>query len=499
MRICTIRPIKGTNIRSSRWIVCATTIDRIRSTAIKEWLFWFPENVITTMSYGNQIIGTIKDIKLDDGTVIDAEILFTSADDIVSAGKFRSQNITGAWMVEVSEFKDDSVYKMLIGRCGRWPAIPDGGASWRGLMGDTNSMRDDHWYAVLENSIRPEDVEFFTQPPALLDAFPFDPKNPQYIPNEGQDERFGPAENISHLQGATEDNPRGGFSYYLGLAAKYQREWIKVFIQNQLGQLVSKRPVYAQWRDDEHAARGLVPWRGIPIRLGFDWGLTPSCVISQLNKNGTWCALEEVTSSEIGARQFARMYLAPVLMKRYYGLPIIAAGDPAGLQRDQSNESNCFKELAAIGITINPAPSQNIVSRHEAVAEYLDRKGCFRVDIDRCPTLHKGFKGDYYLDDNGNPCKDHPVSDIHNALEYIMHYTSVNPTDSAASWNGDAIFGAEAFAKMGFRQGSGTYRHNGVLVDGYGNPIGEHSEVAPNMQPKCPESVDQGESVGHWM
>ena len=512
MRMATMRPMKGTNIRSSRWVFVANTIDRIRSTAIKTWLYWYPEGVFTTMSYGNQITGAVRYEIAEDGTKVEADIIFTSADDIQSAGKFKSTDLTGVWGVEISEFPDETVWRMLRGRIGRWPFTEDGGCSWQGMIGDTNAMREDNWVARMQDEIKPSDTEFFEQPMALLDAFPFDPKNPQYIPNEGQDprrwredgtedRRYAPAENISHLPGATPDNPRGGFAYYMGLAKTYPREWVKVFVQNQKGQLTSNRPVYQQWNDDEHAARGLTPWRGIPLRIGFDWGLTPCAVICQLNKNGQWVCLEEVTlpGMEIGAQKFARFYLAPVLMKRYYGIPIIAAADPAGMQRDQSAEGNCFKELSAIGITVYEAPSQNIVARYESVAEYLDRKGGFKLDIERCPMLHKGFKGDYFLDKDGKPCKNE-VSHVMNGLEYITLYTSVNPTNQATAWNGDARFADEAFRKMGFGGGKLVYGKDGVVgQDAFGNERREeHSEIPQSARPEVPGQSGAGEA-GHWM
>ncbi len=490
-RMRSMRPMTGTRIRSSKWVFVAATRDRILSTAVHEWLNWFPEP-ITEMTYGTQITGRVA-LELPDGTVIDAHILFTEADDLQSAGKFKSNNLTGAWIVEAAEILSPDVYLMLRPCIGRWPGPKDGGASWAGILSDTNSMPYGHWWQRYQDEVQPSDMEFFDQPPALLDACPFDPANPVYIPNTGQDRRWGPAENIKHL--------RGGFNYYMRMVGTYPREWVLVFIQNKYGNLTGSRLVYPEYRDDEHAKRGLFPYRGICLRLGFDWGLTPRCIICQLDSYGTWRCLEEVCGTSIGARNFARQDLAPVLLKRYAGIPIIAAGDPAGGVRDQSNESTCFKELEEIGITVHKAPSQNLIARRESVAAYLSPSKKFVLDIDRCPQLHEGFKGNYHLDKDGKPDKDAPESHVHDALQAIMLYSSANPSDAPTKWNGNGCFSEDAMKAMGFGgEGSRRIQIPGMQqLDASGElPVDTSGNSVPAMPPSDEQGVESAPDPMAW-
>jgi len=469
----TMRPMTGTKIRSSRWAFVAATYPRIQSTALKEWMYWF--GAFTEVKQGVQTIATIN-VELEDGTTVDAQILFTAADDLQSAGKFKSTQLTGAWLVEAAEIPDDSVYKMLYMSVGRWPGGADGGASWAGIVSDTNSMPRGHWWQRYEDEIRPSDMEFFNQPPALLDAYPFDPANPVYIPNMGQDKRWGPAENIKHC--------RGGFNYYMDALKTYSREWIQVFIQNKYGRLSADRLVYPEYRDDEHATTKLFPYRGIPLRLGFDWGLTPSCIICQLDSYGVWRCLEEVCGNSIGTRNFARQDLAPAILKRYAGIPIIASGDPTGNNRDPSNESTCFKELDdAIGIKVHKPPSNLLIPRREAVAGFLSQSKKFLLDVDRCPKLHDGFKGAYHLDKNGVP-DDVPEGHIHDALQAIILYSIANPSAQASNLEGSGYFASEVMKAMGFNL-PGSQRIAGYgQTDAGGNvPVDTSGNAVENAPP----------------
>ena len=488
LHMASMRPLKGTNIRSSKWVFVAETHDRIRSTAIGEWLFWF--GAITEITYGVQVTAKVN-ARLEDGTEVVADILFSAADDLQSAGKFKSVQLTGVWMVEVAEFKTMDVYNMIAPCVGRWPSSVDGGPSWQGILMDTNSMHKGHWWQQ-QFEKQPEGWDFFSQPPALLDAEPFNPQMPEYVPNEGQDPRWPAAENIENLS--------GGFGYYFKFVSSMPREWVRVFVQNQFGKLTTSRRVYEEeYNDAVHAVHGLKPMRGVPLRLGFDAGRTPACVICQLDPQGRWNVLEEVIGKGISVQNFVKMQLAPILLKRYSGIPIIAAMDPAGFDKGQATDGTCADQLTEIGIDVKPAPSNKLVPRREAVASLLQQPGAFVMDVDMCPVLHDGFKSDYTLDEKGEPEKN-SSSHVHDSLAYICLYTRVNPQTSAQNWSAAAFFGAEAKRQMGFGEGTEMVWRDGVLVPKNSDYQGggqQHTAWDKNDRPNNFQVTDGYDPLAH--
>lgn len=73
--------------------------------------------------------------------------------------KLKSLDLTGAWINEASELPK-AVLDMATGRVGRYPSKMQGGASWSGIIMDTNSPDDDHWYYALAETNRPDGYEF---------------------------------------------------------------------------------------------------------------------------------------------------------------------------------------------------------------------------------------------------------------------------------------------------------------------------------------------------
>ena len=455
--------IIGTKVRRTKWVFVGATHERIAVTAVKEWNEWF--GGVTKMNWSIPESAEVN-FNLPDGTSVEATIDFSMANDVQSAGKFKSDQLTGAWIVEAAEIKGLEIYNMLTASVGRSPKKIDGGCTWSGIIMDTNSMEKTHWWPNQELNVKPDGWEFFNQPPALLDATPFDINAPEYVPNEGQDPRrwnadgtenleWGPAENICNMP--------GGWGFYYKIIASYPREWIRVFVQNQYGKLAAARLVYPEYSDSVHAQRGLQLFRGLPIRLGFDWGRTPCCVICQIDPHGQWRCLEEVCGKGISVQNFVKMQLAPILMKRYNGIPIIAAADPAGFDKGQATDGTCADQLTDVGITVVPAPSNKLVPRRESVASMLISPGGFLLDPDKCPTLHDGFKSDYSLDENGVPNKD-GASHAHDALQAIALHTRVNPQDSGKKWSPASYFGAGAMRDMGFGNGKRMVWQGGALV-----------------------------------
>lgn len=173
---------------------------------------------------------------------------------------------------------------------------------------------------------------------------------------------------------------------------------------------------------------------GLPLLIGWDFGLTPSAVACQLQGNHLVVLREWVSQNE-GIETFAPKVMNELLQLfpqhqdcRNQHFHFI---DPAGFQRAQTDARTCAQTMqeAAPIYNVEPGPV-DWESRRGAVEHYLlytDKEGAgLQLDRDACPTLIEGFNGGYRYPDQttdveGN--KPRPIKNAyshpHDALQYV--------------------------------------------------------------------------------
>ncbi len=339
---------------------------------------------------------------------MELEVLFMALDRPTETGKLRSLELTGAWINEASEIPKE-IFDMVTQRVGRFPSKLLGGPSWTGIILDTNPCDDDHWYYKLAEEERPEQWEFFRQPGGLY--------------KEGEDYKPNPdAENILNLP--------DGHNYYIRQLPSKDDDWINVFLLGNYGSTRDGKPVYPEFNDKVHTLdKNVEAERGLPLVLGWDFGLTPACVIMQVTARGKIIILDELVSEDMGIRQFANEVVKPHLVTKYVGFQWFSAGDPAGNIRAQTDERTCLQELLEAGIATEPAPTNDFIPRREAVAFFLTRMAdgqpAFALNP-RCTWLRKGFLGRYKYErlKTSGPAryKDRPVKDMTSHIQDALQY-----------------------------------------------------------------------------
>jgi len=394
-------------IRRSRWLIIRNTYPELKSTTIKTWETWFPSNV-APIKWDTPITSTMKINNIGDGTGMELEVLFMALDRPTETGKLRSLELTGAWINEASEIPKE-IFDMVTQRVGRFPSKLLGGPSWTGIILDTNPCDDDHWYYKLAEEERPEQWEFFRQPGGLY--------------KEGEDYKPNPdAENILNLP--------DGHNYYIRQLPSKDDDWINVFLLGNYGSTRDGKPVYPEFNDKVHTLdKNVEAERGLPLVLGWDFGLTPACVIMQVTARGKIIILDELVSEDMGIRQFANEVVKPHLVTKYVGFQWFSAGDPAGNIRAQTDERTCLQELLEAGIATEPAPTNDFIPRREAVAFFLTRMAdgqpAFALNP-RCTWLRKGFLGRYKYErlKTSGPAryKDRPVKDMTSHIQDALQY-----------------------------------------------------------------------------
>ena len=399
-------------IRRTRWAVIRNTYPELKSTTIKTWQDWFGD--FCTIKWDTPITGMVKLGNIGDGTGLEMEVVFLACDLHDDIRKLKSLELTGGWINEAGEV-EKGVFDMLTSRVDRFPAKKDGGATWTGVVMDTNPPDDDSWWYDLEAS-KPQGYRFFRQPGGLYkDKDEKSPTYGQWLPNPD-------AENVQNLN--------GGHNYYIRQMAGKTEDWIKVFLGGEYGTTLDGKPVYPEWSEKIHlSTKPLMPYRGMPIVLSFDFGLTPACTFLQISPKGQLLTLRELVSENMGIRQFYGDVVLPFRNQEFAGYRIEACGDPAGTIRAQTDEKTCMDELKEMGLFCEPAATNEFIKRRESVAFFLQRNAGgepgFLLDPS-CKVLRKGFNSGYRYErlKTSGPArfKDRPVKDrfshVHDALQY---------------------------------------------------------------------------------
>lgn len=386
-------PIDG--IKYSRFAIVRNSYPMLKTTTIKTWLDLFPEATFGPLLWTPPITHHIRLPARDGAAGIDCEVIFLALDQPKDVRKLLSLELTGAWVNEARELPK-AVIDGLTHRVGRYPTKRDGGASWHGIIMDTNPMDDDHWWfrmAEKEKMSGAYKWEFFRQPGGVEEAdlaeLPENPEANDHIYSAGRWWKPNPkAENTSNLPGG----------YYQQMLLGKNLDWIRCYAEGKYTYVQEGRPVWPEY-DDNMMSADLDYDPTQPIQVGLDFGLTPAAVIGQKTNAGTWNILHEIVTFDMGLERFGQQLLGE-LNARYPNAQIFVWGDPAGMQRDAIYEVTAFDHLRTLGLRAQPTPSNDFKVRREAAAAPMQRliggKPGLLVDKS-CKLLRKSLAGGYHF------------------------------------------------------------------------------------------------------
>jgi len=408
-------------IRKSRWAIIRNTNPQLRTTTIKTWLDWFPEDDWGKFTWS---VPYTHHIKKGD---IDLEIIFLALDRPEDVKKLLSLELTGIWINEARELPK-SIIDACTMRVGRFPSMRDGGATWTGVIADTNAPEEDHWWPIMAGEVpipdhipreqakmlvTPDNWRFYTQPAGMEEVRNDEGELEDYVPNKS-------AENQANMMK----------SYYPNLIQGKTKSWIDVYVMNRLGHIQDGKPVYPMFAPDVHVAKEEIPIAaGVPVYVGVDFGLTPAAVFGQ-KVRGRWLLHSEIVAIDMGIVRFAEVMRNELATRFAAAGEVIIYGDPAGDFRAQTDESTPFHILRGAGLRAFPTHSNSVDLRLEAVSSQLTKmvEGKPALLIDRrCPTLIKGFESGYAykrMEVSGERYADKPdknmFSHVHDAAQYLF-------------------------------------------------------------------------------
>lgn len=375
-------------LRRSRGVIVRNTYAELRDTTMKTWVDWFPEEHFGAISMHPPPF--VQNFAFND---VAAEILFMALDRPEDVKKLLSLELTWGWINEAREVPKPIV-DALTGRLRRFPAKKDGGFTRSGLIMDTNSPDDLHWWPIMAGDVpppegmtaeeqlllvKPSNWAFFTQPPAMLEQRNAAGEITGYEVNPS-------AENINNLD---ED-------YYPGLITGKTRNWINVYVMNRIGVDFDGRKVHPHFVREIHVSpASLTPSEGHVLIVGVDFGLTPAAIFMQF-VNGQWRVFYEIVLENAGADELADA-INMAMAQRFPGFRAVIWGDPAGDARVGTNKDTPFQVLRAKGLVARPVASNDPELRRTSLANPLKRTHLGQPGLiisgPDCPILVKGLDG----------------------------------------------------------------------------------------------------------
>lgn len=404
--------------RYTRFAILRQTLQQLKMTILKDVLQWLRGFAVWRVSESTIYI-EVGDIK--------SEWILVPLEDPEDQRRLLSSQLTGAWISECIEI-DANLVDPIVGRCGRYPGANLGGATWSGIIADTNMPEEGgKWHELMESP--PSHWSVFFQPGGL---------------DKDEDGNWK-AENLQWLNQTSstlrlpEDHPdriARGIAYYQRAAQGNSPAWVDRYVHAKYGIDPSGRAVFGAifhaksdlgypW----HVQLGVQPVHGSTLIVGQDFGRDPCAIITQVDPNGRLLVLEEIISRHMGLELHTTTRLRPILMQeRYANKPIAIVGDPSGVAKDSIYEITPFDFLKSAGYKAFPASTNDIDPRIRTVETWLlQARGtgpAIVFDEARCPNLIRAMKMGYRYQNvkaTGEP-QPKPLKNEHSHIVDALQY-----------------------------------------------------------------------------
>lgn len=343
----------------AKWIIIRDTMENLRSTTMQEFFKWFPPGVCGSFHQTHRLFTWAEG--LAQGTVE-----FIGLDDPNDAGKLQSRDIGGFAIDEAA------------------PSANSGGISE--LIFDIAMsrlrQRDMRWYAAKLAENNPDESHWtfrrFVQPGT--EGFKiWQPISP---------------ENVSNL-------PAGYYSELRRIWG-HRPDLIRRFIDGKFGFQQVGQAVTPEWSDDVHLALGLTPQKGRPLHMLWDFGLNPTCIITQVTSAGTWQILDSMVGESVGVEELCEMSVRPLVAQKYRGFKWDHIGDPSGKNREPSSSRVSAVRMLTkqLGGTWQSGPIK-FFERREPLRAILAKqhggRGLIQVDRQNATEVWHALRGGWHF------------------------------------------------------------------------------------------------------
>lgn len=389
------------------------TFENLQKTSQKTFFEWFPPGVFGDYNAGK------KEFTWREG-VAKGTISFIGMEDPTDASKLLSWEIAGFLMDEPapaigSAGIDEAVFDLAMTRL-RQPNM-----AWYIAKLATNNPDESHWtFRKWAGKDRIEGFQLWQ---------PMNPENSSNLPE----------------------------NYYANIRAnlRHRPDLVRRFVDGEFGFQSEGVSVTPQWSDRIHLANGLVPIPRRDIYLLWDFGLNPTCIITQQTPMGHWNILDSAVGDGIGVTELIDDVVKPLITTRYRGSPLHHIGDPAGLNREQTSVlNNAVKVIKQkLGGSWRSGP-QKWTPRRDAAQGVLSKLvggyGMVQVDRDRASEVWYALRGGWhYHKARTGVVAAEPKKNIHSHPGDAFGYGAAVLYPTAKSWAGSTVKVPEAGSYWG--------------------------------------------------
>ena len=404
-------------IRRSRAVWIRNTREQLRDTSIPDFLSWFPDGVAGTYAKTENTFT----LKFND---VECEVMFRGLDDAKDVRRLLSLQLSFAIMDEFREINEE-IFKNVQGRCGRYPnkvlvpPRPEWGVDEKGNPIGGCVREDGKSNAHVWGMSNPPDMETYWE------EFLSNPPENCHVSIQPS--------GVSPQADWLEYLPSG---YYDNLMDSHDQDWIDVYVHAKFGKSLAGMPVHRSFSREMHVSKEPLQYiksRNSPIIIGMDAALHPAAVFGQVDYKGRLLVLCEAWAMGMGATNFIREKVKPILTTRFPNQPVVVVIDPAANARSQTDERTVLDILRAEGLPVRTASTNAVQARISAVDARLTRvtdgEPAILIDGEACPTLVAALAGKYRYrrktdgSAEDKPDKGHPHSDVADALQYLCLHT----------------------------------------------------------------------------
>jgi len=459
-------------ISETRWFVIRKTYDALMDSDFTEAMDWFshgewkPSRKLLTVKWPSST---------NCPSPLIVHLKFLSCNTPEEEGKFRSQNVTGAWIDEANQLPLLSK-QVVKGRLGRYPKQKDSPCGFvpRYFIETANPFPANHAMYTTYDWVGPK-VLVDPAPQwrctnrecqktfSLVDHCPKcgapgeltgkkDWRTGVYdcsvlekkLPTNGPIPSIPPTpDHVGFWQEAGENEENLRPEYYDSVRRDYSEapEMVNILVEGEPGDTPRGKPVYRNFDKHVHIAKAPLTWRkerdnrtgelkGVPLLVGWDFsGNFPAAVVTQKIAPMQYQVLKEFYNDRMQALDFGKWVLSS-LASEYPGYEGIHYADPASWARYSSENggftSNAQMVMEYCGIEMTPSRNE-LDLRISAVDQLLLWRNGLLID-QQCYMLCNGFTAGYVREQNPrmgekdykeNPLKNN-FSHVHDAFQYSV-------------------------------------------------------------------------------
>lgn len=338
----------------ANWAMIRDTWENLRRTTLKEFFTWFTPGVYGEWSE------THKTWTWAEG-VAKGEVVWLGLEDPNDASKLQSIFLGGIGMDEPAPAAQSGGIAELIFDIG-FTRLRQKEMNWYAYKLATNNPDETHW--TYKRFVDPGNPDFSCWQPGR-------PENEQNLP--------------------------AGYYANLRELLKGNAHLVDRFVEGKYGYQQPGQPVTPEWNDQIHLATGLAPVKGCELILLWDFGLNPTCIVTQVTPLRRWLILDAFVGEDEGVEELITRQVKSLLATKYRGYSIRHIGDPNGAMREQSSSARSAVRvlLKELGGSFRAGP-KDIQERIIPLRAALRQSNLVLVDRSCASTVWQALRGGWH-------------------------------------------------------------------------------------------------------